>query len=644
MGFHSHSFPIFTQQICFLRMPEEPSKGIGYIDPGLNAPKGENFLLAIGINQYEHLPHLSNAVQDAKAFIALLQKRYQFDPEHTKELYDEEATRKNIYQALEVLVQDVTPKDNVVIYFSGHGAFKNNREEGFWIPVEAEQDAYYDFLPNVLIQHFLGRIKSHHTYVVVDSCFSGTLFAEQTRSDVAPMDHLPSRWVLTSCGNELASDGTPGGHSPFAQNLILFLDNNKDSLLPITFLNENVAKATQANSAQKPVYGPVQGTGHRNGQFYFRSKQDEGLSWEAALASNSVQALLDFEAEFPRSSHVTSGELDDRIAGLEEEDLWREASRLNTVTSFRKYLRSTELGAYRQEARSAIERILHDRDASQVIERESRETEAKEVRRQQNEEEAQKEEAERKRKEEQEAERRRKAEEEKKKVIVPEMIFVRGGAFTMGCTQEQGLRNCSKNEKPAHRVSVNSFKIGKFPVTQTEWEAVMGRNPCEFKGCDQCPVERVSWNDVQIFLEKLNQLTGKNYRLPTEAEWEFAARGGNKSKGTKFSGSSILDDVAWYTKNSKGKTHPVGQKKANELGIHDMIGNVWEWCADYWHDDYNNAPDNGRAWVNETETGNRVIRGGSWSDYGKRVLRISDRSRKNIDFRSARIGFRIVHD
>lgn len=188
-----------------------------------------------------------------------------------------------------------------------------------------------------------------------------------------------------------------------------------------------------------------------------------------------------------------------------------------------------------------------------------------------------------------------------------QMVEVRGGTFTMGATNEQGS-DADDNEKPAHSVTLSSYYIGKTEVTQELWQAVMGSNPSYYKG-DRKPVECVSWDDCQTFISKLNSLTGKKFRLPTEAEWEFAARGGIKSKGYKYSGSNTIDDVAWYYSNSGKTTHEMGTKSPNELGLYDMSGNVYEWCND-WFGNYSSSPSN-----NPTGPGSgtcRVNRGGSW--------------------------------
>ena len=199
------------------------------------------------------------------------------------------------------------------------------------------------------------------------------------------------------------------------------------------------------------------------------------------------------------------------------------------------------------------------------------------------------------------------------------MVAVEGGTFTMGATSEQGS-DAYSDESPTHSVTLSDFAIGETEVTQELWKAVMDSNPSIFSGTN-LPVETVSWYDCQTFISKLNNLTGKNFRLPTEAEWEYAARGGNKSKGYKYAGSNTLGDVAWYYGNSSSKTHSVKQKQANELGLYDMSGNVWEWCQD-WYGSYSSSAQTNPT--GSTSGSYRVLRGGSWiSD--ARDCRVSSR-------------------
>lgn len=217
---------------------------------------------------------------------------------------------------------------------------------------------------------------------------------------------------------------------------------------------------------------------------------------------------------------------------------------------------------------------------------------------------------------------------------LPEMVRVEGGTFTMG--SNRGVAD----EKPTHIVSLSTFEIGKYEVTQRQWSSVMGEGHAFFHAdCDSCPADNVSYLKISEFLLKLNQLTGQHFRLPTEAEWEFAARGGNRSHGFRYSGSNIVDSVAWKPGNAGNISHPVGLLKPNELGIHDMSGNVWEWCSDLYQPDfYQFSPkENPQGPV----TGTRyVIRGGSWY-FDSTGLQVTDRDKSTPEVRYGYVGFRL---
>ena len=239
-------------------------------------------------------------------------------------------------------------------------------------------------------------------------------------------------------------------------------------------------------------------------------------------------------------------------------------------------------------------------------------------------------EAEKRARDEAEKRAREKAEAEKmarQKIIdnlISNMVYVEGGTFIM--SESAG----------SHQVTLSSFSIGRYEVTQEEWEMVMGNNPSNFNGAKN-PVENVSWNDCQEFIRKLNALTGKKFRLPTEAEWEFAASGGNKTKGYKYSGSNRVGAVAWYENNSGKTTQPVGLKSRNELGLYDMSGNVWEWCGD-WFGYYGfSSQTNPKGAAKGTE---RVCRGGCFDDESWSCW-VSRRARTSPDIRGNDIGLRL---
>lgn len=212
-----------------------------------------------------------------------------------------------------------------------------------------------------------------------------------------------------------------------------------------------------------------------------------------------------------------------------------------------------------------------------------------------------------------------------------ELVAVRPGTFFMGA---EGI---GIDALPVHEVTLKGFSMGKYEVTQAQWVAVMDTNPSHFQGCENCPVENVSWLDVQSFLKKLNEMQDSfRYRLPTEAEWEFACRAGTT---TPYAGR--LFAMAWFGDNSGGKTHPVGTTTPNAFGLFDMHGNVWEWCQDVRHEGYDGAPSDGSAWMRGGDQELRMVRGGGWSDVAADMTS-ANRAYDTRNHRENIVGFRVV--
>ena len=221
-----------------------------------------------------------------------------------------------------------------------------------------------------------------------------------------------------------------------------------------------------------------------------------------------------------------------------------------------------------------------------------------------------------------------------------EMVQIPGGQFMMGSPDSDP--DATSDEKPQHQVKLKGFAIGKYPVTQEQYQAIMGNNQSLFQDNSKNPVERVSWNDAQEFCQELSQMTGQKYRLPTEAEWEYACRAGTQTRFYFGDDEKQLEEYAWYRGNSVARPHPVGQKKPNNWGLFDMSGNVWEWCEDRWHENYENAPKDGSSWNdNYSQSSSRVQRGGSWYLNSKNC-RSANRDWLGADYRDKDVGFRLV--
>jgi len=218
-----------------------------------------------------------------------------------------------------------------------------------------------------------------------------------------------------------------------------------------------------------------------------------------------------------------------------------------------------------------------------------------------------------------------------------DFVRIPGGVFVMGCGTWQ--IGCFKDEKPAHEIKLSTFELSKYEITQGQWRAVMGQNPAHFSSCgENCPVEMVSWKDVQEFIENLNAIGQGAYRLPTEAEWEYACRAGGKDR--KYCGEQDINQLSWNSENSGGKTHPIGTKTDNGLGLYDMSGNVWEWVADWYSENYyaNSDKENPLGAIGTTK---RVIRGGSWY-FSAAHVRSTERNCYAPESRYYNLGFRLV--
>jgi serine/threonine protein kinase len=230
--------------------------------------------------------------------------------------------------------------------------------------------------------------------------------------------------------------------------------------------------------------------------------------------------------------------------------------------------------------------------------------------------------------------------------IEKDMVFVPGGSFDMGCNNY--YENCQTDELPLHRIQLDDYSIGKFEITQSQWEAIMGAKEFRFEGCDDCPAEMVSWIEVQEFLKKISDSTGEIYRLPTEAEWEYAARSGQNENDYLYAANHKLGEVAWYVDNSDEKTHPVGGKTPNKLGIYDMIGNIREWCSDWYGEEYYDRLERGAEnpkgpSFSSLNPAGRVLRGASWKT-GPYKSRILTRWYMEEDKGNEYNGFRIVRE
>lgn len=322
-------------------------------------PAGKSWFFGIGINEYEHFSNLNNAVKDVKDVLILLQDQYDLDTERVITLFDEEATRDNIIDKLDDLVELVGPDDKLLLYYSGHGSLNKKTNLAYWIPQDAKRRRTSGYIPNSTIRDYIKAINSFHTLLISDSCFSGTLFVRgAARSDDAlnELEQRRSRWgIVSGRHDEEVYDGEPGTNSPFAASILKVLKRNRHDKLNVARLADQVVEMTRSNYTQLPEGNPLFGVGHDGGQYVFRLVGSETNIWERCLAEHSLAAFNAYLDRFPNGPHV--GDALQHIKNLEEQKEWQLAGRIDKIYAYRSFLRSFPNGKFAADANTRIRQL-----------------------------------------------------------------------------------------------------------------------------------------------------------------------------------------------------------------------------------------------------------------------------------------------
>jgi formylglycine-generating enzyme required for sulfatase activity len=508
--------------------------------------------LVVGNAAYADSP-LKNPVNDARAMKGKLAS-LGFDVTAVENL-----KRRDIGRTISGFASRIRPGDEVVVFYAGHGLQVKgiNYLPAVDADIQTEEDVALNSLNLNTLLDRLDEAKAGVKLLFLDACRNNP-YARSFRSSargLARVQDAPGGTLMhfATRPGSVAADGS-GSNGLYTTELLRHIDQPGT---PVEQMLKRVAAAVERESKgqQEPWV-----EGSLKGDFYF--KPGPGTQ----VASVGV---------------VPTGE-PAQVQADPEQEAWELAKRRDTVAGFQAYLNRYPSGRYADTARVALEGLQpapSPRPAQTP--QPTQPTQAA-------------------------APATQPGHAFKDCADCPEMVVVPAGSFTMGSNE-------SDDEKPPHQVNIRSFALGKFEVTQGQWKAVMGSNPSRFNSCgDNCPVEQTSWNDIQQYIQKLSQQTGKQYRLPSEAEWEYAARAGSTGKWSLGDNESGLGEYAWYEANSISRTWPVGQKQANAFGLHDMHGNVSEWVQDLWHDNYSGAPTDGSAWQQGGDASRHVLRGGSW--------------------------------
>ncbi len=624
--------------------------------------------LVIGNDGYQHVDKLQNARSDARALAAALTSA---GFAVTLRL---DVDQPGFKAALRDFKEQIRGGEEVLFFFSGHGVQIN--AANYLLPVDIQGDKEDQVLDDAIpLQKVLDNFetqKAKFSLAIIDACRDNPFKAAGKKS-IGGMRGLnvtqaaTGQMVMFSAGAGQQALDRLGANDRAPNGLFtrVLLQEMQKPGVPVDQVLRNVREqvvqlARSVNHEQVPaLYDQVVGRYYLVASLepvtvprtietpvvaaHAKTKEQiEDDYWGEIKDSNDISSYEQYRRDYPKGRYLNIANL--KLAQLKkqvqppappvavrenpETALWGEVQKGKSVEEYRAYLAQYPKGKYAELARGRLTKLETEAAAQAAIERIRQRQEA-----------AQQEAAQ------QEATRPAPVAQKASQSIEIEMVDIPAGSFEMGCDNgfmgtEVGSRDksCEGSGKPVHMVNINTFSIARSEVSQGQWQAVMGNNPSKFKDCgDNCPVENVSWNDIQTFIQKLNAQTGKTYRLPSEAEWEYACRAG---KDTNFCGGNDVNAVAWYDGNSGNKTHPVGSKEANAWGVYDMSGNVEEWVQDGYHLEYKGAPSDGSVWDSVMET--HVLRGGVWSSEPKwvraayRVAGYSSQRDDNHGFRLAR--------
>ncbi len=676
---------LFIISICVWLLPlsiQASSRGIKVIsDLSHKSGKlGAYQALIIGINDYKDpkIPDLETAVNDARAMAKVLRERYGFQ---VKLLLDDKATRKTIYQVLRNLASSAKPDDSVLIYYAGHGDLDRISDDGWWIPADAKGGDPVTYLDNFLVQKYIRSMKARHVLLISDSCYSGTLFG-QSRAIPPVIDNKyylnlyneKSRWGMTSGNKTPVSDRGTGNHSVFAYQLLKELRKNEKPYISTQEIYTRIAPIVSNNSEQTPLCRPIRNTGDQGGEFIFVASSGAVIETPAPRSSKAylkvesnvsgARVLVDgrdvgttnlSDAEITSGEHLIRVEKDgyepyrkrisfekgrsrdlyvvlDPKAPLKGRlyvDTYPKDARVRILNIGPAFNQGMELDAGRYH----VEVSADDYETQKMwVSLTSGKNKTLDIH------------LKRTGKYQADTGQGHKITDS----LGMEFVYIAPGTFMMGSPSNEPGRFSDEKQHPV--TLTKGFYMQTTEVTQGQWKALMGNNPSKFKNCgDDCPVENVSWNNVQQFIRKLNQREGSGtYRLPTEAEWEYAARAGTDSL---FSfGRCLSTDQANYNGKyplpgcSKGKyrkgTIPVASLLTNTWGLYDMHGNVWEWSQD-WYGEYPSS-----SVIDPTgpsDGSHRVRRGGGWY-VNARYCRSASRARGLPLVGTNNLGFRLVRD